>query len=250
MDVIGIFREILEPGLLAGGLAAVLSGMVQGFSGFGGGLVIVPILALLFGPLQAIAITAIAAFAGNMTLVPGALGRANWREVGPLAIAVGVTIPAGLVFLVSADPVWVRRGMGIFVLLSAALLMSGWSYRGTRGILPSAIAGGLAGGMTGGFGIPGGPFIAVYFLSAPYEPEIQRASIILSIGSVIVFLLGGLIVAGVYTPATLARAALIVPLFIAGNRLGGLLFRRAPARWFKKAAIGILIASGASALLL
>ena len=248
--MIEVFIEIAELSLLLAGITAVVSGMVQGYSGFGGGLVIVPILAVLLSPLEAIAITAIAGFAGNLMLIPDAMKKAHWPEVIPLSIAVAISLPLGLLFLVSADPTLVRRGMAIFVLLAAVLLMSGWTYRGTRGILPSAFAGALTGGVTGGFGIPGGPFVIVYFLSAPFAADVQRASIILSIGVAIAFLFGSLIANGVYDEETIARSVVIVPLFLAGNWLGRYLFKIAPSTWFKKATIGILFATGVSVLAL
>ncbi len=245
-----VFIEIAELRLLLAGITAVVSAIVQGYSGFGGGLIIVPILAVLLSPLEAIAITACAAFAGNLMLVPDAMKKAHWSEVIPVSVAIAISIPLGLLFLVSADPTLVRRGMGIFVLFAAVLLMSGWTYRGTRGILPSVIAGGLTGGVTGGFGMPGGPFLVVYFLSAPFAADVQRASIIMSISVGIVFLLAGLIANGAYDDVTIARSVVIVPLFLAGNWLGRYVFRIAPSTWFKKATIGILFATGISVLAL
>ncbi|MDC0196679.1 hypothetical protein OAJ93_03630, partial [Gammaproteobacteria bacterium] len=44
--------------------------IVQGYSGFGGGLMIVPIMALLFGPVTGIALVAIPFFFGMLVIIP------------------------------------------------------------------------------------------------------------------------------------------------------------------------------------
>ena len=49
--------EVLNMSLLLGSLAALVSGLIQGYSGFAGGLIIVPVLAILFSPIEAIAIS-------------------------------------------------------------------------------------------------------------------------------------------------------------------------------------------------
>ena len=45
-----MFNEILDRSLALGAVVAFVSAAIQGYAGFGGGLVIVPILAVLFGP--------------------------------------------------------------------------------------------------------------------------------------------------------------------------------------------------------
>jgi len=162
-----MFTEVLDQSLAIAAIVAFVSAMIQGYSGFGGGLVIIPILAVLWGPIEAIAITAAAALIGNFLLWPEAVKKANWAEAAPLSIALAISIPLSLLFLVSADPVIIRRGMGVFILVAAFILMSGWSYSGKRNVVASATAGALAGGITGGFGIPGGPFLSFIIFHHP-----------------------------------------------------------------------------------
>ena len=235
--------------MLIGALIAFISALIQGYSGFGGGLIIVPALALLYTPLEAIAITAVAGIFGSLTLLPTALKKVYWPEAAPVMIAVAITIPIGLAFLVSADPTLIRRGMGVFILVASAVLASGWTYPGKRGLVPSVVSGALAGGVTGGFGIPGGPFLVIYFMSAPVEPAVQRANMIVSFSIAIVFMIGGLIFNGAYPQDTIARAIVIVPMFVVGARMGQYIFKIAPAEWFKKVTFGLLVATGITVLL-
>ena len=129
--------EILDIGLLAGSLAAIASGLIQGYSGFAGALIIVPVLAVLFSPIEAIAISVVAGLAGNLVLMRNAAKNVNWREAGVVSFAIAISIPLGLLFLLSAEPIVIRRGMGVFILLAAFLLMSGWTYKGPRGVAAS-----------------------------------------------------------------------------------------------------------------
>jgi len=241
--------EILDLSLFIGGLAAFVSGLIQGYSGFAGGLIIVPVLAILFSPIEAIAITVIAGLIGGLTLIRAATKNADWQEAGPVVIAMSIAIPIGLLFLVSADPLIIRRGMGVFILVAAFLLMSGWTYKGTRGHFAGGITGATSGLIMGAFGVPAGPVFVVYFLSAPVPVTVQRANIIVAVFVAVIFLLGGMIVEGAYNAETLARSAIIAPLYLMGTLTGKKLFQVAPVAWFKKAAYTLLLASGIAALL-
>jgi len=161
-------------------VAATMSGLASGYAGFGGGLFLVPMLVWIVSPVDAAVMAALSSAVSLMFLVPSASKSATWSEVLPMIVALVVTVWLGITFLVSADPVVIRKGMGAFVVCAALVLMSGWRYRGRRGVGASLVVGSLAGGVTGAFGIPGTPFNATYFLSAPTSVEIQRANIVTS----------------------------------------------------------------------
>jgi len=54
---------------------------------------------------------------------------------------------------------------------------------------------------------------------------------------------------GVVTPEAIARAVLVSTAYIFGTYVGGKLFERVPASWFRPVAIWLLIATGASVLI-
>jgi hypothetical protein len=244
-----MFAEVLDLSLLIAAGVAFISAMIQGYSGFGGGLVVVPLLAILFGPIEAIAITAFAALLGNLIMWRDAVKIAHWPEAAPLSIAVAIAIPIGLLFLTTADPAIIRRGMGVFILVAAALLISGWVYKGHRNKLTSAFAGLCTGGVMGSFGMPAGPIMVIYYMSSPVEPKVQRANIIISVGAALIAMLLGLIFNGAYHESTIARVIVLTPIFMAGAWFGRYLFNVAPLTWFKKVTFAILIATGISILL-
>ncbi len=202
----------------------------------------VPLLAILYTPIEGIAIVAVAGLVGSSMLLPEKLKNINWRETAPVSIGMSLSIPFGLTFLTATDPTLIRNGTGIFILAAGLLMLSGWTYNGVRNLFTSYIAGSLAGMVTGGFGIPRGPLIVIYYMSSYFATKIQRANVIITVGVGMSFLVRGLIISGSYSEHTIMRSIILAPTFIAGNICSKYLFRVAPLSWFLKVTNLILIA--------
>ena len=239
-----IFTQIISIELGIAFLVIFFCSIVQGYSGFGGGLMIVPIMALLFDPVTGIALATIPVLAGLAIMIPRAIGYVTWREVSILAFSSSIAIFFGQIFLISAQPGGIKIGMGIFIILMATLFLNNWRYTGKRNTGTNIFVGVATGGITGAFGVPGGPLMAMYFLSAPIEPMRQRANILMTgfIGTVV--FLGGFIYRDIYTQITAIQSGLLVPSFILGALLGQHLFKVAPAKWFSNVTSILLIAIG------
>lgn len=237
------FAATLNADLLLAALIAGLSGLIHGYTGFGAALILVPLFALLFGSVEAVAISVIVGMIGSAQLYPAALRNARWRELLPVCAAIIVCTPAGIAVLVNLDGEIIRRAMGVFVFLAASILISGWVYRGPRGVIASAAAGGLAGGITGATGV-GGPPLALYFLAAPQPVEVQRANIVIAVGVVIIMVLGSLFFDGDIGVETLQRAIILSPAYVLGTWSGGRLFKIAPKEYFRRVALWLLLATG------
>jgi uncharacterized membrane protein YfcA len=247
---VGMFEgiaDVFTADLAFAAAVAIVSGIVHGYTGFGAALVMVPLLALLYGPVEAIAVTSIAGLIGSSPVYLGAARIAVWREVGPLMAAAIIATPLGVVVLFSVDPEWIRRAIGLFVLMAALLLMSGWVYRGRRGAVASAVTGTLCGAVSGVAGV-GGPPVVVYFIAAPHEPAVQRANIVISVGVVIPLVLGSMAIGGAVDGATLVRGIVAAPFYMAGFHGGTRLFGMAPQSLFRKIALWLLIATGLTAV--
>ncbi|MFT5182160.1 MAG: putative membrane protein YfcA [Alphaproteobacteria bacterium] len=241
------FAAMLNTDLLLAALIAALSGVIHGYTGFGAALVLVPLFTLLFGPVEAIAVSVVIGMIGSAQLYPGAVRNARWRELLPVCGAIIICTPVGVLALVNLDAEIIRRAMGAFVFLAASVLISGWVYRGPRGIFASAVAGGLAGSITGATGV-GGPPLALYFLAAPQPVEVQRANIVIAIGAVIIMVLGSLFFAGGVGAGTLQHAIILAPAYVLGTWSGSRLFRIAPKEYFRRVALWLLLATGIGVL--
>lgn len=234
--------------LLVAGIA-LIAGLVHGYSGFGGNLFMVPLLSFFLTPAHAIAATMVSAALGQASVVRQALPLADWRECGPFLAAALVGLPTGVYFLAVSDPSLIRRCVGASTLAAAAVLATGWAYRGRRTASVSALFGALS-GIVGGIAGQGGPPAVVYFIAAPVEAAIQRANIIASVSGLIILGFGFLAVAGIVTLPILALGlAQSIP-YLTGLWAGGRLFSLLPRQNYRRAALLLLFAAGLLALLM
>ena len=235
------FHDIWTLSLLLAACIALPAGIIQGYAGFGGALFAVPFFALLFGPVPGFSIVVILMLFGQSHVFSKAIVKANWREVAPLVGPSMICITLGLLFFVSAEPSFIRRGMGIFVLFITVFMIFGWRYNGKRRVLVGVCTGSVAGGITGSFGVPAFPLSAIYFHSSASPPEIIRANVLAALACNLVVGIMGLSLQGVYTVAMVLQALFVGPVFIMGIYMGRYFFGLAPTAWYRIVTYGILI---------
>lgn len=240
-NILQIFHNVWTLNLLLAACIALPSGVIQGYAGFGGALFAVPLFAILFDPVTAFGMLVILMLAGQLQLFSRAAKKADWKEVIPVAGPSTVTMSIGILFLVSADPAFVRFGMGVFILLVTVFMMFGYRYTGRRRVLVGIATGSVAGGITGSFGVPAFPLSAIYFHNSAAAPEIIRANVLTALCCSLIVGMIGLGLQGVYDGSIILRALLVCPVFTSGIYLGQYLFRIAPGDWFRKVTYAVLI---------
>ena len=226
---------------------AVLAAIFRAFTGFGANVIWGPVLMLFYGPVDMVAIMAIAACATSPQLVLPAAKDADWRTIGIMFAAVFVAVPLGVVTLLHVDPHVVKRAFGIFILVCAVVLASGWVYRGTHSKWATAATGALA-GWIGGFAGVGGPVLVIYFMAAPGEVRVQRANNTVSVSMVAPITLLALIWNGAIGTDAWIRALLLLAPVAFGQWIGGRLFRNASIRLFRRVSLGLMMAIGITSL--
>ncbi|MDA0262043.1 MAG: TSUP family transporter, partial [Proteobacteria bacterium] len=77
--------DILGWDLLIAALIATIAGLTKGYAGFGGGMIMAPLLAFIYGPAQAVAMIMVLEFLASIQLFPRAVRLTEWRLIGPLA---------------------------------------------------------------------------------------------------------------------------------------------------------------------
>lgn len=228
-------------------LVAIAAGMAHGFTGFGGAMVAMPLYAVLFGPVEALAILVFAGVIGSAQLTVSAMRIVRWAHLIPMMVAAIIFTPLGVLSLVTVDPDLIRRAIGVLVLVGALVIGFGWTYKGPRNTVSGAAAGALAGYLTGSTGM-GGPSLAAYMLAFPDPATVQRANIVVMTALLITVTLIGLIVAGSIHLETTVRMILLTPVYMFGAWWGGRLFHSRFQTLFRGAAIGLLVAGGIIAL--
>ena len=89
--------------------------------------------------------------------------EAQSAVVVPLTAGTLVAMPLGVLLLLKADPVLMKRGFSAAILSAALVLLSGWRYRGTIGRIGWVGVGALAGVVMGSTSIA---VTAALFLNA------------------------------------------------------------------------------------
>tara|TARA_B100000686_G_scaffold348505_1_gene439717 strand:+ start:1058 stop:1807 length:750 start_codon:yes stop_codon:yes gene_type:complete len=227
---------------------ALFNGLILGYTGFGGALIIVPVLTYIYGPIEAIGISCIIAIVAGCKLVYETRKEAEWSQLLPIFMGIAILTPLGTALLFNIEPETTTKIMGGVILIFAIILFSGWSYHGPRGLIPSGIVGSIAGIINGLSGM-GGPALALYYLSAPLIPNIQRANIAVCVIALTVVMFFAILVGGGYSLQVFLRALIIAPGYLLGVFIGANLFRIAPKTYFKKVALLIIIITGVSVLL-
>jgi hypothetical protein len=234
---------------LAGALAATaVAGGVRGLAGFGGALVAVPILSLLYGPAPAVAMVTALELLGFLQLLPGAARHIRWREVGPMCAAALLALPLGvyLVLHVPAEPM--RRTIGAIVALLAVLLMLGWRARRRPG-LPGALGVSAVAGLLEGMAGTPGPPVVLYLFAGPDSAATNRHQLIgffalLDAAAVALFA-----AQGVFGGGTLERTLLLLPVSVAATWLGGHYFRHTGEALLRRLALVLILLIGLFGLL-
>jgi hypothetical protein len=147
--------------LILSALIILLAYFIRGISGFGSGLVAVPLLALYL-PLQfVVPLILVVDFTASAVLSRGMRQHARWDEVRVLlpASAVGIILGVGLLINLPHQPL--LTGLGLIVLLFG--LRSVFALHGERRVSRWwAVPAGLTGGMIGALFGTGGPPYVIY----------------------------------------------------------------------------------------
>ena len=203
--------------------AALLAGLVRGFSGLGTAMVFLPIASQYLTPFEAIASLAIMEFFGTFAVMRKSWSDADKIDLKRLVLGMSIVTPFALLLLAKFDSVFYRYSVSLLSLLLLVLIGLGVRYKGKLNPLIIFSVGGL-GGLTGGLtGIPGPPVILLYVASS-HPISVIRANNLLflyffDVCVVLIFALTGILTLKIF----LLGLILAVPNFL-GNFIGAKLF--------------------------
>jgi len=159
--------------LLLVGLIVFVTCTLEAVTGFGCTVLAFPFVILLIKDLEHVKIVlSILALVLAAYFVLTKFGKINWKQFGIIILLAGLGMPVGMLVFKSFDAVILKKALGIFIVLSAAIqLYRCYSPSATNRSLPG-IAGYLflfTGGIVHGAFAVGGPLIVLY--SAGKIPE-------------------------------------------------------------------------------
>lgn len=225
----------------------LVSGVVRGFSGFGGALIFIPLTAAIIGPAKAVAVfylfDLVSATPYGYTYFP----KCRWREVLPMVIGAALTLPLGAWILSSSDPLVLRWVLAGVVLSMLAVLVTGWRYKG-QPTSPVSFGLGLVAGVAGGATGVSGPVVIAYWLSSTAAAAVIRANIMVyyAIASTltdVIFFFKGL-----FTWDVVVYALVAWPLYSLGLALGARVFKGSSDAQYRTAAYALIALSALASL--
>ena len=241
MEIFGGFTALQIAVALA---AALGSAFVRGLTGFGMAILLVPVLALALPPVEAVVL------ANALSLMIGATEiRSLVRDAEPTAWAIGglvvMTTPLGLYALSLTGKDVARLAIALIALSAFVAILLPKRGAAVPGRLVTGGVGVLSGLMTGYAGMPGPPVVPYYAGRDLPRPTIKASmQLIFTIAAC-----AGLASAtwlGILRPELLLFALVMLPMIIAGNRLGARVSGRVsdPA-W--RVTVGLILGGAAAA---
>jgi len=236
-----------------GFLGVFAAQVVKGTVGFGGALVAMPVLTVVFGPAEAIFLSGCCDVVSGFVLLPSAWRVLRWRLMALLLVPmmVGQFFAADFVPYIPVDVFMIALGLLVFVLGASFAWRPVRTGRGELDDLPDrdagkalswAVVGGLGAGiMSGLFGTPGPP-VVIYFKRF-FRDAFIRAHLIA------LFFPGAAALVAIMTfkqtvsdPGGLAQLALgFIPAIVAGGLIGSWMSPRLSRKTFGRF-VGVILA--------
>ena len=215
-------------------IAAVtlISGIVRGFSGFGGALILIPVASAVLGPRIAVPTFYLSDLGSATPYGLLQVMKCRWAAVLPMLLGTWLAQPFGATVLETLDPQLIRWCMVVLVIAMLVLLLSGWRLRTEPKTWTTFLVGAFAGGMGGATGISGPPVIA-YWLGARGDAAQIRANIMVyyALSSMAIDVI--YFIKGIFTWQIVIYAAIVWPCYMIGLTIGARLFRGSSERGFR-----------------
>ena len=228
---------------LFAGLIFLFAGIVQGLTGFGAGLLAIPLLCLIMDVKLAVSLCIISTLIITTTMAYDLRRFLDYRKILPLLIGSLPGIFVGTLVLKVVDPTVIKMLLGVFLIAISCFNLVFKS----RAINPPVAWGYLAGFLSGVINAAvaaGGPPAIIYTTLHDWKKEEMKATL------TGFFMLNGYLTAGVHAfngmigRTTLAYFAVTLPFVLAGTALGSRVTGRINRRRYLQLVYGVLMALG------
>ena len=226
----------------------VVAYVVRGITGFGSGLIAIPLLALMLPLPIVVPMVGLLDYLASVGHGVHHRRQIRWREILPLLPFTLAGVVFALYIFKTVDTELLVKVLGVFVLLYAAYSLFAREPEGGGSKLWAGPAGGL-GGMVGTLFGTGGPFYVIYLHFRGLDKIAFRATI------AVVFLLDGAsrlvgyTLSGFYTRDTLVLVAAGLPVMVIAMYAGGHIHTRITPAQFRRAIALVLVGAGIALLL-
>src|SRR5215475_8946424 len=227
----------------------IVAGLVRGTTGFGGAMLMTPVLSVLYPPVNAVVIALLLETAAALVMFLDAVPKARWRTLLYLTLPAILTVPLGGYLLLTLDPSIARKIISGVVILFSSMLLFGFRYGGTPRVITSLALGSAVGVLLGATSV-GAPPVILYLLSGPDSVAVTRANLTVFVTAISVIGLIMLGAAGAISASLAASATLLTIPFLLATWLGAKLFARLSDAGVRRIALCLMLFVGVASLFL
>ena len=228
--------------VLAGAFAG---GLVNGLTGFGTGMTVLPIWVHVLPPVLCSPLVVACSIVGQLQTLPAIWHAIDWRRLWPFVAGGAAGVPLGTLLLPRVDVASFKLAIGLLLVGSCAfLLLHGARQPMVRGGRPADAGVGFAGGILGGLAGMSGILPTLWAELRGWEKDARRGVFQGYNLAILGLALGAQASAGLIT-AEVGRLLLVaLPGTVAGAWLGRRLYGRLDTRRFSRVVLVLLLAGG------
>ncbi|MEX0783232.1 MAG: sulfite exporter TauE/SafE family protein [Dehalococcoidia bacterium] len=225
---------------------AAAAAFTQSLSGFGFSLLIVPPLALILGPRDAVVTANALGLLVNAVTLQRLHEHVDWRLGATLFAAAAAGMPVGLLVLIFVPRDALQVLIAVVVLVSTVLIWRGWRIQKTGRASDWGV--GLVSGVLNTSTSMSGPPVVLYLQGQGFLRGMFRATL------TAYFLAGGalatvlFLLSGQFHAETAGLTLLAAPGLLAGFVIGHTIFHRLDEARFRQIVIAVLILSACLAM--
>lgn len=238
--------------LLLAGLIVFAAMVIRGFTGFGGALLMVPLLGLVWDVRLAIVLVACIQLATGGMLVGMARRSVNWRMLGPV-VGVGIIgLVAGSYLLARLPVEWIAKIVGVVsIVLGLVSLARRVAIAQTAAKPPVVVSAavGLTAGLLHGLVGTSGPVMVPYLQRILPSPAVMRATLLSYFFLLDILRIGGYLQLGIIDGTVVRWGLLLIPVAVIGSIAGARIQMQVSDNVFRIAVAGLLIVAGALLLI-
>ncbi len=219
------------------------AGAIQGLTGFGYGLIVVPTMLIILPPKLVVPIVVMHGLVLNTIVFVNTRKSLSIKRVLPLTIAGLCGLPIGVLILKHIDVDLLKVFIGVVVVIFSTILLTGKRFHVKNERL-ALIPVGLTSGILSGSSSMGGPPVILFQSNQQVNKDQFRANIIayflmMNIVSIPTFAMNGLVSA-----ETVKYALMSLPTMIIGTVIGIKFAKKVDEELFRRIALIIVLLAG------
>lgn len=238
--------------LLLVGLIVFAAMVIRGFTGFGGALLMVPLLGLVWDVRLAIVVVACIQLATGGMLVGMARRSVNWQVLRPVVVVGLIGLAAGSYLLARLPVEWIARIVGVVSIVLGLVSLArrvGIAQDAARPAMAITATVGLTAGLLHGLVGTSGPVMVPYLQRVLPSPAVMRATLLSYFFLLDILRIGGYLQLGIIDGTVLRWGLLLIPIAVIGSIAGARIHVQVSDNVFRIAVASLLVVAGALLLI-